>query len=316
MNDKTGNYITTNESATLMSSEINAASIFNSSLDSSIYRMKASYSYGPNIDNYDYHKHAVFDIFVQLEKSVTYYIEDTQYKLTKGDVLLINSHELHKMPNKGDMNFRRLTIFFDPKNIRTLSSKYTNLLLPFEHNLGENNIIHLTSAELNELCAFAEELVAFEESTDFGTDIMALSTMLRILIMLNKIYRKQYSSHLQILSDRIHLICKYIDNETPKIKSVQEVSEHFAMSRSHISKIFKEETGITIGDYITKQKLEFAISLLKLGFNASDVSYVSGFCDYASFYRTLKRKTGKSPRDFKTPIDVAPDHRLDLTYYL
>ncbi len=62
---------------------------------------------------------------------------------------------------------------------------------------------------------------------------------------------------------------------------------------------FKEETGFTIGSYITEKRLARARELLALGVNATTACYQCGFQNYSTFLRAYKRRYGQLPKDFR-----------------
>lgn len=72
----------------------------------------------------------------------------------------------------------------------------------------------------------------------------------------------QYRNHLE---DRIHHAQDFINNNISKKFSLEEISETVNMSSRNLTRLFKETTGITIGAYLEKIRLERAVQLLADG---------------------------------------------------
>ena len=72
------------------------------------------------------------------------------------------------------------------------------------------------------------------------------------------------------------------------------------MSRPYLSKRFKEEAGITITDFIRKQKIEEAKRLLKYTDKSLlAISLYLGFSSQGHFTHTFKKYTQKNPSDYR-----------------
>ena len=299
-----------------MSAYTNGYNINNIDENNVTIRIRSAIESGLNTENSDFHKHKVYDIYLQLEKSINYYIEDKTYTLVPGDMLLINSKELHKMPNTKDMNFRRIIMFFDPSIIQAINQDACDLLTAFEHRVGENNLIHLNPEQVEQFTKWSEEISGYNSSNPFGADHLCLSVLIKALIFINELYINTYGDATTQMDDRVQRICKYIEEKTPHVRSIDDLTARFGISRSYLSKLFKAETGMTVYQFITKEKIRSAISLLSSGFSGSVAAELCGFCDYTAFYKTFRKMTGKSPSDYKSTTNAIKDHTLELKYYI
>lgn len=62
-------------------------------------------------------------------------------------------------------------------------------------------------------------------------------------------------------------------------------------------RLFKQETGFTIGSYISKKRLLLGRELILSGTSAAQAAYECGFKDYSTFQRAYKALFNESPRD-------------------
>jgi AraC family transcriptional regulator len=77
---------------------------------------------------------------------------------------------------------------------------------------------------------------------------------------------------------------------------IEEVARACNLSRSHFSRAFKANTGLSPLQWLTNSRLEQAKELLRSGNSAvSDVALACGFCDQSHLTRVFSRHTGSSP---------------------
>ena len=78
------------------------------------------------------------------------------------------------------------------------------------------------------------------------------------------------------------------------------VAQKFNVSPSHFSTLFHQEFGETFRDYLGKLRLNHAKELLRTtNLKIAEVAYQSGFNDPHYFSYTFKKRTGKTPRQFR-----------------
>ena len=96
-------------------------------------------------------------------------------------------------------------------------------------------------------------------------------------------------------------------------KTQQLINEHFCehelldaalnalgISKNRINVVFKERFGVTVSEYIAGKKAERAKQLLnETDLPIIEVSAIVGFDSLSAFYSFFKRKTGKTPFDYR-----------------
>ncbi len=82
--------------------------------------------------------------------------------------------------------------------------------------------------------------------------------------------------------------------------SLNEIAEMMHLHKSYLSRIFKEETGENIVQYIVNTKLERAKSLLKnTNMKPSDISNILGFATPQYFSIVFKKYTDETPSQYR-----------------
>ena len=73
------------------------------------------------------------------------------------------------------------------------------------------------------------------------------------------------------------------------------IAGQFYISKYYMMRLFKQETGYTLGQYISQKRLLLAKELLSTGAPGPQVCYDCGFKDYSTFSRAYKQLFGVTP---------------------
>ena len=85
--------------------------------------------------------------------------------------------------------------------------------------------------------------------------------------------------------------------------NVNDLCQELGYSRSYLSKLFREQTGETIANFFTKQKINQAKQLIREGdLNFAQISDMLCFDNPQYFSRVFKRITGMTPTEFKASL--------------
>lgn len=81
--------------------------------------------------------------------------------------------------------------------------------------------------------------------------------------------------------------------------SVKKIAAALNISESHLSHIFRKETGMTINSYLTGVRMAEAVRLLRTGEKkVYEIAELIGYRDLTYFSATFKKVTGSAPSDF------------------
>lgn len=98
----------------------------------------------------------------------------------------------------------------------------------------------------------------------------------------------------------IKLLCEYFIKNVEGRTTLEEASKVLNYSSKYLGKIFKEVTGESIVDYITKIKMERAKTLILSGkYKTYEVSEILGYKNTDYFTRLFKEHYGHTPLEIK-----------------
>lgn len=264
------------------------------------FGIRAEYVSGSSPTPAGYHTKNECELFLLLEQHADYYIEQACYHMARGSLLLIAPNEVRKLSDMEDMNFSGISVCFDPARIYSLHDEGRQLMKCFfERETGKNNMVLLDKRKIEEFVQLANSIINCSIGTGFGNEVLAFSYLLQLLVFTNLVYQNSKPVMPGAIAARILPIIKYIDENLSGDLCVDSIARALSMSRSNLSKVFKEETDSTIHSYITTRRIVYAQKLLQQGHNVTEACYLSGFNDYASFIRCFKRVIGSPPGTYK-----------------
>ena len=87
-----------------------------------------------------------------------------------------------------------------------------------------------------------------------------------------------------------------IDERLDEDVPLDEIAETFGLSRRHATRLFRERTGVSIGDYRNRQRIEAARRLLADStLPVGEIAWRTGFESGSALARAMRRTLGTSP---------------------
>lgn len=82
--------------------------------------------------------------------------------------------------------------------------------------------------------------------------------------------------------------------------SVGQIAAQLGLSEGHLSHLFKKEAGCTVGNYLTRCRIQHAMALLEEGkWKVYEVAELCGYRDLPYFSGTFKKLVGMSPSEYQ-----------------
>lgn len=150
-------------------------------------------------------------------------------------------------------------------------------------------------ADLNEIFVCNENFIKEIEKLSTVEDIgVWLSTLMHRFI--------DYSFDFTNIkhSDVVFKAAEYVKNHFAEKITLDDAAEYVALSKSYLSRIFKEETGESLTGFINKVRIDRA-KLMLLGNETALIEVASqcGFEDQSYFTKVFKRLVGVSPKRYR-----------------
>lgn len=160
---------------------------------------------------------------------------------------------------------------------------------------------------------FLKEINVKAEETDAGlNDIKFIPKVVSTVEMskdyLKSLFYNALTERDKVSNDRYGTLIdeakRYIaENFGSNEFSLNVIASHIGVSPSYFSSIFKQETGQSFIEYLTKVRIDKACELLKCTtLRTSEIGERVGYNDPHYFSATFKKITGMSPKEYKNGI--------------
>lgn len=253
-----------------------------------------------NLSGVSLHHHDFYECYLFLSGNVTYLIEGKSYLLTPGDIVLVNSKELHQaFINSMDSAYDRFVLWINPNFLRELSTEETDLTRCFE-SPNRKNVLRVDYEWQQNIRILMNKLIALERFQGIGSELLYKAYITELMVYINNLtFNKEVRPDVEVKkSNLIELILEYINAHIDEDITIDELSEHTYLSKFHLSREFKKHTGTTLHRYILQKKLIAAKELILKEIPITHVYEQCGFGDYSNFFRAFKNEYGMTPKQY------------------
>ena len=244
----------------------------------------------------EYHYHEFCKILLLVSGSGGYYIDGQRYLLQAGDIVLLGSRSIHRPELDTAVPYERIIIYISPEYLQRWSTADCDLLSIFSGEQG--HVLRLKDSRKRQLFQLAATLEQDLARDEFGREILSSAGLLRLLVELGRTQNRGEAfgpSPVMPRSDRIREILQYIDAHLTEDLDIGELAQTFFISKYHMMRLFRQETGTTIHLYVTQKRLMLAKALIDGGMRATEACYRCGFRSYSSFTRACAKHFGTTP---------------------
>ncbi len=254
------------------------------------YRFTHSLDTDPDPDSFELHTHLHYELLIFLSGKVTYLVEGNSYTPKPYDMLLYNIAETHKAVVDPSVPYERMVLYLD-KDLLSWVEGRERLFHPFtSRQLGENNLI---SPEAFFGSLWKDCLQRLERAGEDPLEITA-----NLLPFLNEVAKAARNSRYVYQRDQLSMqIVSYVNENIASPLTVNEIAEHFHISRSFLYALFRQTTGANPHDYIRTKRLVLARRLIMDGTAPNSACLQCGFTDYTTFFRGYKARFGTTPKE-------------------
>ena len=257
---------------------------------------------------FSYHYHDFDKIILFLHGSARYMIEGREYELKPYDFILVNRYDIHKAVVDFTENYERIIIYINHDFLTHYQGEQYCLTDCFEEARNRKTYVvrfpAAVSADLYDDLQTIEKDIAHEEDHYAGS-LLTRTDLIRFLIRLNAACQQEkFAFHPEArYNHKIIDIIEYIMAHLGDDLSIDEIADRFYISKYHMMRIFKADTGYSIHQYITEKRILKARMLILGGMPATTASLESGFRDYSSFCRAFRKQLGVLPSDLKNDLE-------------
>ena len=249
-------------------------------------------------ESVDWHYHTFHKIIEFLGGESGYGVEGKQYLLQPGDLVLVPQGCIHRPEAEPNAPYERRILYLSPEFLRRAGGS-CDLAACFDRAREEFRfVVHPADGTGGAQLAALEHA---EREDAFGRELLAQSLLFQFLIGLN---RAMAGNTLQYAKPaaydrKIESILRYLSEHLTEPVSIDDLAARFFVSKYHMMRQFRAQTGYTIHGYLTGKRLMFARAMIAAGTPVLQASEESGFGDYSAFLRAYRKQFGAAPNQEK-----------------
>ena len=216
---------------------------------------------------------------------------EEKYTVREGDFYFLNKLRYHIYYADADNPYEKIFIVLKGSFVDFLASSY-----------GLNDSVYIKKCNLNSLMNHLINLLRRDDVINY--DRLALAVL--------EIFQQVFPAPYQIKSSTSYLpemIKNYIDTHITEKITLDNISNHLYISKSHIERAFKQEYGQTPMAYCLNQKISQVASMLATtNYPLTYISQQLGFTDVKYMSKCFKKIKGKTPTEYRK--DKLAKHRF------
>lgn len=250
-------------------------------------------------DHLPHYEHG-YEIYLFLSGEGTYTIEGCMYSLEPYALLIMNPNELHVLHISEQSPYERIVITLQETFLPPFLTNGVDFFRGFKFRPpGHGNKIDADTVRNGDLLPLLVKLEHLLEKPNAEHEFVARCVLVQLLAAINRIVEQggvaQSQHH---VSPKIAEALEFINSHLSEDLHLDQLAERLYVSKFHLCRLFKKETGYSINQYIHYKRIRLADQLMQEGYSPTQACYMTGFNSYSNFYKTYRKLTGTSPRTY------------------
>lgn len=245
------------------------------------------------------HWHEEFEFLLFIKGEAIVGCGSTQHHVKEGDLIIVNSNELHYAQNLGnDLNYH--CVIVDPVLLQGSTTDVCQV--KYISPIKQNQILFTNKVKADStISECISSLIEENKEKDIGYELAVKSLVYKLLVLLLRNHVDQVldirecnlrSKRLNQLNNILTYIeLNYMNNITPKeLASLANISEYY------FCHLFKKTTGKPLGEYINQVRVSKAEFLLRTtDMTVTEIALLTGFNTSNYFSRIYSKLKNQPP---------------------
>ena len=266
-----------------------------------------------------------FQLLLYLEGGQRFYIDDRLFDIHAGEgsrtqpqIALIQRNKpciLRSLPNRGETVLRKVKISMPTTWSATLGAKgKSGIFKQFETGeitsrvwSANLDMVHLGEAIINppqHYCEAASDEILQLYRLAKAMELLSLACM--------DLTGQQTREHIrQVTQTASHAakVRNYVMDNLHEDLTIETLSRETGTSKRSLQRNFKHQYGMTVSDFIRKQRLEKARQAIENdGLTIGQAAFMAGYNNQSSFTNAFKQTYGSPPKIWRNKIDTRKPH--------
>lgn len=237
-------------------------------------------------------------------------LNGVEHYFNQGDMLLINSHEIHQIYGNSDGDNGYLVLKIEPEMLYSSSQAIFEMkyVLPFTlSRLKHPKIFKSEELKKGAIPELMEEIKREYDNQAYGYELAIRSCICRLFLWILRYWKSKgfdlettiniSESTMRELQNVIEHVNNHYDDEL----MVSDMAKMCNMSYSYFSRLFKRVMNQSFSEYLNNVRISNAEKLLiETDKNITEIALETGFSNTGYFIQKFKQLKGTTPKRFKS----------------
>jgi AraC-like DNA-binding protein len=260
------------------------------------------------------HMHDKIELLYCRSGAFKAFLNGVEHYFNKGDMLLINSNEIHQILSDTDSDNSYMVLKFEPEMIYNSTQAIFEMkyVLPFTLSRSTHpKIFRAEDLAINEIPELMNEINREFTEKKYGYELAMRVCICRLFLWILRHWSSE-GLDLNIHSDisermmyELQRVFDYVNNHFSENIAVSDMAKMCNMSYSYFSRLFKRIMNRSFSEYLNHIRISKAEKLLtRTNMNITEVAMEVGFSDTGYFIQKFRSLKGISPRKFKKLYEI------------
>lgn len=250
------------------------------------------------------HFHNEYELYYLLEGERYYFIDKQTYHVKKGSLVLIDQNQVHKTVAATKVYHDRILVQIPEPVLRNLFDAfgYKELTLGLSQYCG---VLDLNDQGQDYVQTILFDIIAETKQQRTGYQFIVKAKVMELFVFVMRCKNGEYKTY-QVETvntqkhKKVHEIAEYINLYYTDKLSLEILAQHFYVSKSYLSRIYKEVTGFTVNEYINIVRIKKAKILLETtDTSITEIAELVGYDSITYFERVFKTYMETSPLKYR-----------------
>lgn len=248
--------------------------------------------------HYDLHTHSAIEMILPLRGTADYRVEEESYRISAGEILIVPSGCLHSVTEPDET--QRYLFLFEPDPLLTLQD-----IPPVADMMRTPVFLHGDTELQSQVRDVLMKVIDIYNEKQPMWNTLCYAHLLEVYALLGRHFWKDHTHQGHTASRSIdpaimNTAVSYINEHYMDDLSLETVADFAGFSKYYFSRMFKQYTGVSFLDYLTRKRMNVATDLLvRTNQPIRTIALSSGFGSMATFNRVFREQKSCTPTQFR-----------------
>lgn len=257
-------------------------------------------AYHNNITHYPVgpHSHNAAELYFTLTDLPDVLLGDTVLAVPAGTLIIIPPFCVHQLYHEAGEKYERYILTIHDKWLDGVLCEGSSEFAYIKE--GSKPLLLFPDVEQKrELIRHFDGLLSYMDNRTTPDSMVAFFSLLGDIHFLKMKQKKTHSMKVSASQKKVNDIISYLSEHLQDNLTISDLAAHFYLNPDYLARLFKRHMHVSLGHYITLQRISAAQTLLREGKTVREVQEYLGYSSYTYFFKTFQKITGISPSSYR-----------------